>query len=122
MHEAWRYLAVAEIGLSPFPRGFLLDMASPTKAVEYMAFGLPVVANNNPDQARVIQESDAGICVELTPKSFAKSVIYLLHNTAQCSEMAKKGRAYITKKRGYDSISIALAQKYQQLLTESVSI
>ena len=122
MPEAWRYLAAAEIGLSPFPRGFLLDMASPTKAVEYMAFGLPVVANNNPDQARVIQESDAGICVELTPKSFAKSVIYLLNNTVQCSEMAKKGRAYITKKRGYDSISNALAQKYQQLLSEIVSI
>ena len=116
MQEAWRYVIAAEIGLSPFPRSFLLDMASPTKAVEYMALGLPVIANNNPDQAQVIQESGAGMCVELKPESFAKSVIYIFDNLALSAEMTLRGKAYITKKRGYDSISNTLARKYHQLL------
>lgn len=63
--EGWSYIRTAEIGLSPFPRGFLLDSASPTKAVEYMALSLPVIANDSPDQAQVIEESGAGLCVPL---------------------------------------------------------
>ena len=37
MGEGWRYVRAAEVGLSPFPRGFLLDSASPTKVPEYLA-------------------------------------------------------------------------------------
>jgi glycosyltransferase involved in cell wall biosynthesis len=116
MTEAWGYVTAAEIGLSPFPRGFLLDMASPTKAIEYMALGLPMVVNDNPDQAQVVQESHAGLCVALNPDSFAEAVIYLLNNANQCKEMAQCGREYILKNRGYDSISHRLSEKYMQLI------
>jgi glycosyltransferase involved in cell wall biosynthesis len=43
MREGWRYVRAAEVGLSPIPRGPLLDVSSPTKVPEYLAFGLPVV-------------------------------------------------------------------------------
>ncbi|HYN53302.1 MAG TPA: glycosyltransferase [Methylotenera sp.] len=119
MQEAWRYVAAAKIGLSPVPRGYLLDMSSPTKAVEYMALGLPVLMNDNPDQAQVIQESGAGICVELAPEPFAESVVALLNNPAQRAEMAVLGLAYVAKKRGYESIASMLAKKYEQLLSVS---
>ena len=115
MLEAWRFVRAAEIGISPFPRGYLLDMASPTKAVEYMAFGLPVVGNDNPDQAQVIAESSAGLCVKLEPDLFANTLLNLLNNPQQQAEMAVLGQAYAKKVRGYDSISEMLAGKYQQL-------
>jgi glycosyltransferase involved in cell wall biosynthesis len=115
MQEAWRYLKAAEIGLSPFPRGYLLDMASPTKAVEYMAFGLPIIANDNPDQAQVLAESGAGICVELNAISYAKAVLLLLNNTNQQAEMAELGLYYIRKTRGYNNVSTNLAKKYFEL-------
>lgn len=115
MQEAWRYLKAAEIGLSPFPRGYLLDMASPTKAVEYMAFGLPIIANDNPDQAQVLAESGAGICVELNAISYAKAVLLLLNNTNQQAEMAELGLDYIRKTRGYNNVSTMLAKKYFEL-------
>lgn len=115
MQEAWRYVAASEIGLSPFPRGFLLDMASPTKAVEYMALGLPIIANDNPDQAQVLDESKAGLCVALNAVSFAESVIYLFSNHHECAEMVHSGRDYIAKKRGYDSISKSLVEIYMLL-------
>ena len=78
--KAWSYVRAAELGLSPIPRGYLLDMGSPTKTVEYMALGLPVVANDNPDQVQVIEESGAGICVPLQVDSFAQAVIGLLNS------------------------------------------
>ena len=116
MQEAWRYLKAAEIGLSPFPRGYLLDMASPTKAVEYMAFGLPIIANDNPDQMQVLKESGAGNCVELNPAKFAKAVLELINDEAQKKKMAQQGLIYVHKIRGYDILAEQLADRYRQLL------
>lgn len=115
MHEAWRYVISAEIGLSPFPRGYLLDMASPTKAVEYMALGLPIVANDNPDQMQVLQESGAGICVQLDAAILAHAVLNLINDEVQKQKMAQQGLAYVRKIRGYDILAEQLATKYRQL-------
>jgi len=113
--QAWGYVRVAEIGLSPIPRGYLLDMGSPTKAVEYMALGLPVVANDNPDQAMVIEESGAGICVPLHGKAFAEAVVGLLKTPETMRRMGVKGRQYVASNRGYDSIARAVASVYKNL-------
>lgn len=114
-HEAWRYVVKAEIGLSPFPRGYLLDMSSPTKAIEYMALGLPVVMNDNPDQAQIVQESDAGICVALSAQAFAIATIELLNNPASSKVMVQRGKQYVMQKRSYETIAMQLSAQYQQL-------
>lgn len=113
--QAWSYVRSAEVGLSPFPRSFLLDSASPTKAVEYMALGLPVVVNDNPDQAQVISESGAGLCVSLDARAFSEAVIDLLNNPDKCREMGQLGIDYIRRVRGYDTLSANLAGVYKQL-------
>ncbi|MGR9088439.1 MAG: glycosyltransferase [Gammaproteobacteria bacterium] len=113
--QAWSYVRAAEVGLSPFPRSFLLDSASPTKAVEYMALGLPVVVNDNPDQAQIVSESGAGLCVPLEAKAFSESVVYLLSHPDQCLEMGRRGIDYIHQVRGYDTLSANLAGVYHRL-------
>ena len=114
MQEAWQYVTSAEVGLSPFPRGYLLDMASPTKAVEYMALGLPVVANDNPDQQQVISDSGAGLCVPMTPEAFADATITLLNDTNMRTTMSALGKQYIAQHRSYDQLAESLAREYQQ--------
>lgn len=116
--QAWGYMRAAELGLSPIPRGYLLDMGSPTKAVEYMALGLPFVANDNPDQAQVIEESDAGICVPLASDAFAEAVIGLLTSPETMRHMGAKGREYVAGKRGYDSIAHITARVYMILANQ----
>lgn len=113
--QAWAYVRAAEIGLSPFPRSFLLDSASPTKAIEYLALGLPVVANDNPDQAEVIGESGAGRCVPLEPESFAQAVIELLQDASLRREMGKRGRTYVLGRRSYGHIAARVAERYRAL-------
>jgi glycosyltransferase involved in cell wall biosynthesis len=119
--QAWSYVRSAEVGLSPFPRGFLLDSASPTKAVEYMALGLPVIANDNPDQAQVIAESGAGLCVTLEPGIFAESVIWLLSDDGLRHKMGNDGRQYVTHTRAYDNLSRTVAAKYHALISGKLS-
>jgi glycosyltransferase involved in cell wall biosynthesis len=110
--QAWGYMRAAELGLSPIPRGHLLDMGSPTKAVEYMALGLPVVANDNPDQAQVIEESGAGICVPLSGDAFSAAVIGLLNAPETMRQMGANGQEYVAMQRGYDNIAIKAASVY----------
>jgi glycosyltransferase involved in cell wall biosynthesis len=114
-NDAWRYVRAAEIGLSPFPRGFLLDSASPTKAVEYMALGLPVVVNDNPDQAQVVAESGGGLCVPLDAQAFADAVSILLGSPETRRAMGERGRDYVRRVRGYDSIAEAVARVYRNV-------
>ncbi len=116
--QAWRYLVSAELGLSPFPRGLLLDMASPTKAVEYMALGLPVIANDNPDQAKVITESGGGLCVALTSEAIAEAAITLLNDSKLCKKMAESGKSYINQHRGYLQIGQLVSAQYQRTLNQ----
>lgn len=115
---AWRYVAAAEVGLSPFPRSFLLDSASPTKAVEYMAIGLPVVANDNPDQQKILLESQAGYCVPLDATSFAQAVTNILSDPAQGRMMGQRGKAYIAQHRGYDKLAQDVAGTYKDILKQ----
>jgi glycosyltransferase involved in cell wall biosynthesis len=111
--EAWRHIRAAELGLSPVPRGYLLDMGSPTKAIEYMALKLPVVVNDNPDQAQVIAESGGGLCVQLQADAFAECVLQLLGNPALMQEMGVKGCEYVARVRGYNRISESVANAYR---------
>lgn len=119
--EAWSYVRAAEVGLSPFPRGYLLDSASPTKAVEYMAIGLPVIVNDNPDQARIVAESGAGLCVPLEAAAFAAALKELMANPARCAEMGRMGQDYIARTRGYDHLAVIVMQTYAALLGSSAS-
>lgn len=116
MHEAWCYVLAAEVGLSPFPRGYLLDMASPTKAVEYMALGLPVVANDNPDQQQVIAESGAGLCVPMTAQAFAAAILTLLKDSNLRAEMSTLGKTYVAKHRSYHQLAASLSNNYKGLI------
>lgn len=116
MSDAWRYALAGDVALSPFPRNKMLDSASPTKVPEYLALGIPVVGNDNPDQKEVIEQSGAGICVEYTAKKFADSVEVLLGETEGVrKEKMLKGLNYIEQHRDYNIISTKLADIYKKI-------
>jgi glycosyltransferase involved in cell wall biosynthesis len=115
-------MRAAEIGLSPIPRGYLLDMGSPTKAMEYMALGLPIVANDNPDQAQVLEESGAGICTPLDGEAFAQAVVGLLNSPETMQQMGIKGREYAVSERDYNSIARKVAADFFSLGGSTASV
>ncbi len=113
--QAWRYVRAAEIGLSPCPRSFLFDCASPTKPVEYMALGIPVVASDNPDQAQIVAESGAGLCVPQQAHAFADAITELLDDSTRRAQMGARGLAYVRDARSYGRLAAGVAKVYQQL-------
>jgi len=116
IEEGWRYVRAAEVGLAPYPRGSLLDSGSPTKVVEYLALGVPVVANDNPDQERILREGGGGLCVRLLPEEFAAAICTLLADAPMRRRMAARGQAYVRASRGYHVLAKLVADKYAELL------
>jgi glycosyltransferase involved in cell wall biosynthesis len=104
--EALVRLATADVGISPFFPNRILEVASPTKLVEYMALGLPVVANNQLEQQLVLRESHAGVCTPWGARHFARAVRWLIaRSDAERAAMGARGRAWIEAHRTYETIA-----------------
>jgi glycosyltransferase involved in cell wall biosynthesis len=104
----------ADIGLSPiFPAPELIP-ASPTKLVEYMSLGLPVVANDHPDQRIVLRESSSGLCVPWGARYFARAVAWISRLTQdQRDEMGASGRRWVLCNRSYERIADDVEATYR---------
>ncbi|MCM5571720.1 glycosyltransferase [Burkholderiaceae bacterium FT117] len=108
--EGLAIAATATLGLSPIPRDELFDMGSPTKAVEYLALGLPVVCNDQPDQDQVVRESGGGYSVPMTSGAFAGAILSVLRDQARAAEMGRQGRAWVARHRDYRWIAADVAR------------
>lgn len=114
--RAWDIMRTAEVAVSPCPRGEILDVASPTKVPEYLALGLPVVCNDNPDQANVMQASGAGLCVPYTAIDFAEAVLRIMALEPSARDlMVRSGMEYVKTHRDYPIIAAELADTYMRL-------
>lgn len=113
--EALRYAVRARVGLSPIPRGELFDVSSPTKLVEYLALGLPSVANDIPDQQLVIEQSGGGICVPMDIEAFRDAVLRLLADDTFHAQCALAGPPYVKAERAYDVLAERVAETYRSI-------
>lgn len=113
------YAVRAEVGLSPIPRGTLFDVSSPTKLVEYLALGIPSVANDIPDQALVIADSGAGLCAPMEAAPFAGAVRRLLDDRHLAAGFAARGPDWVRQNRTYAILGKVVADAYERILPES---
>jgi glycosyltransferase involved in cell wall biosynthesis len=117
--DAYRYLRAAIVGLSPIPCSRVLELGTPTKVCEYLAYGLPVVANGQPDQATLLEQTGGGLCVPLSAEGFAEGILAMLADPQRARMMAEQGRARIGQLRSYDVLGEQLAAQYRRLLGRS---
>ena len=115
--EGISLLASVDVGLSPIPRGKLFDVSSPTKAVEYLACGIPCVGNDIPDQQLVINQSAAGLCVPMTVESFVSAIEILYSDKNKLHVMSVNAKNYVRNNRNYNVISHSIFKCYQNLLS-----
>lgn len=116
MQQAWDYVRCADVCVSPFFPTPVLNSTSPTKLVEYLALGKAVVANDHPDQSKVLGESGGGICVPYREDAFAKGIIDLLENPEKAREMGQRGLEYVALHRDYEKIAEYLESEYYRIL------
>jgi len=116
--DALGYVARADVGIAPIPRGALFDVSSPTKLVEYLALGVPAVASDIPDQQLVLDASGAGLCVPMTVAAFCGAITALLDDPDRAARGAR-GQAWVRAHRSYDVLGRQVAQRYRSLLEKT---
>jgi glycosyltransferase involved in cell wall biosynthesis len=114
--QALQHVAAASVCVSALPPGPVYEVSSPTKVLEYLALGRPVVANHIPDSRKVLTESGAGISVPYDVGAFAEAVCRLLADPARAECMGRRGRAYVREHRTYRVLADLLERRYQSLL------
>ncbi len=116
MTQAWGYIRAADVCVSYIRPHPILDVGTPTKVLEYLAWNRPVVANDHPDQVQVLRESGAGIAVPSTPEAFAEAIDRLLSDRELAEGMARNGVDYVRSNRNYEALVDMLEDRYHAVL------
>lgn len=95
--QVFRYLATADLGLD----ASLQSEVSPVKALEYMAFGLPLVSFDLPE-TRAISEGAAAYAPPGDVRAHAKAIDALLRSPGYRQELGQAGRARVTTELAWD--------------------
>jgi glycosyltransferase involved in cell wall biosynthesis len=112
MAEGWEYIRHADVCLSPYFPTPILQSTSPTKLVEYMAMGKPVVANDHPEQTLVIEKSRAGLCTPWEEGAFADAVLKILRDPDEADRMGQRGRRYVQEHRTNQAMAELVEHTY----------
>ncbi|GAG81994.1 unnamed protein product, partial [marine sediment metagenome] len=117
--EIPKYICLSDIGLSPIVPSDNYIMSSPTKVMEYLACGIPVVGNREIlDMRDIICESKGGILVDFDAESFADGMKALARNNQMKLNMGEDGRKWVINNRSYIEIANKLEKKYYKILSE----
>lgn len=116
IEQAWDLAASASVCLSPFYPTKILASTSPTKLIEYMALGRPVVCNDHPEQSAIIRDSGAGICTLWGAEHFADAIVSLLDYPEQAEAMAARGPGWVAAHRTYTVIARKVHARYREIV------
>jgi len=110
-----KVLSTADIGLCPDPMNPLNDVSTMNKTMEYMAYGLPVVAFDlretrvsAGDSALYVQPNDVGL--------FARGVVGLLDHPELRSTMGRIGRERVVDELAWEHQHRAYVEVFEDLV------
>jgi glycosyltransferase involved in cell wall biosynthesis len=114
-----KIMSTADIGLSPDPMNPLNDVSTMNKTMEYMAFGLPVVAFDLHETRA--SAADAAVYVKPTGnaqqdvRDYAKAIVGLIDDEAERTHMAKLGRVRVEEELAWPYHERAYLSVYQRV-------
>jgi glycosyltransferase involved in cell wall biosynthesis len=109
-------LSTADVGLSPDPKNPLNDLSTMNKTLEYMAFGLPLVAFDLKETR--VSAGEAACYVESGDvAAYAKAIVELLDDGDKREAMGRAGRLRIEEELGWSHQRDAYVGVYNALVS-----
>jgi glycosyltransferase involved in cell wall biosynthesis len=100
------YLRCADVVLAPIPPMQEHKISSPTKSVEGLCAGLPVVGSSGVDEHVAIFEAcGGGLAVDWDRDRFADAIVSLLENPERRHRMGEQGRQWVLAHRTYTHLT-----------------
>jgi glycosyltransferase involved in cell wall biosynthesis len=108
-------LSTAAVGLSPDPKNALNDVSTMNKTMEYMAFGLPVVAFDLKETR--VSAGDAAMYVQSGDiAAYARAIVELLDDEDKRDAMGGRGRLRVEDELGWPHQRDAYVGVYDALV------
>jgi glycosyltransferase involved in cell wall biosynthesis len=108
-------LSTADVGLSPDPKNPLNDLSTMNKTLEYMAFGMPVVAFDL-KETRVSADGSASYVPSGDVAAYARAIVELLDDDSRRAAMGRTGRLRIEEELGWPHQRDAYVGVYDRLV------
>jgi glycosyltransferase involved in cell wall biosynthesis len=110
-----RIMSTAHAGLSPDPKNPLNDVSTMNKTMEYMVFGLPVVAFDLRETR--VSAGDAAVYVEPNDEQqYAEAIVALLDDEPRRALIGKLARERVEHELAWDHQESAYLGVYQHVL------
>jgi glycosyltransferase involved in cell wall biosynthesis len=107
-------MSTADLGLSPDPKNPLNDLSTMNKSMEYMSFGLPLVAFD----LRETRVSAGPAAVYVQPndvRKYAASIVALMDDEPRRTRMGQLGRQRVEQKLAWSHQQVAYLDVYRKL-------
>lgn len=89
----------------------------PTKMLEYMAAGIPVICSNFPYWKRIVEENRCGLCVDpLNVIEISEAIKFLLANPTEAKRMGENGKRVVMDKYSWENEATQLRNLYADLI------
>jgi glycosyltransferase involved in cell wall biosynthesis len=108
---------LSNLTVSPIPPTPNFIVSSPTKVIESIGLGTPVLANKEiPDQYEIITKSKGGLLVAYKEKAFSEAIVQMMNNKELLKTFAESGKAFIINNRSYKKLSEKVVETYKKML------
>ena len=116
-----RIMSTADAGLSPDPKNPLNDVSTMNKTMEYMAFGLPVIAFDLRETR--VSAGDAAVYVQPNDeREYAEAIVTLMDDEPRRTLMGKLARERIEQELAWHHQKGAYLGVYEGVLSESKAL
>ena len=112
--------STADVGLSPDPINPLNDVSTMNKTMEYMSFGLPVVAFDLRETR--VSAADAAVYVPAGDvEAYARAILDLLDDPATRAEMGRRGRDRVERELAWGHQRLGYRAVFDELTGRAAS-
>jgi len=112
-----RIMSTADAGLSPDPKNPLNDVSTMNKTMEYMAFGLPVIAFDL--QETRVSAGDAAVYVQPNDEhEYAEAIVTLMDDQPRRTLMGKLARERVEQELAWSHQESAYLGVYERVLSK----
>jgi glycosyltransferase involved in cell wall biosynthesis len=112
-----RIMSTADAGLSPDPKNPLNDVSTMNKTMEYMAFGLPVIAFDLRETR--VSAGDAAVYVQPNDEhEYAEAIVTLMDDQPRRTLMGKLARERVEQELAWSHQESAYLGVYERVLSK----
>jgi len=115
-NEIPAYLSIATIGLAFISMDACFEHQPPTKTVEYLAQGLPVIASDTAGNRAFVRHDVNGILSPDTTEAYGRAMLELVRDTGRRQRLAGNARDSVKDFEWKEIVSNIVIPAYQEIL------